>query len=43
MVGVIEFKDYTRITVADIPGLIEGAGECRPWSLFLRHMRELKS
>lgn len=25
MVGVVEFPDYGRITVADIPGLIEGA------------------
>lgn len=25
MVGVIEFKGYNRITMADIPGLIEGA------------------
>jgi len=25
MVGVVEFDDYRRITVADIPGLIEGA------------------
>jgi len=27
MIGVVEFEDYTRITVADIPGLIEGAHE----------------
>src|SRR5580704_5506306 len=25
MVGVVEFDDYRRLTVADIPGLIEGA------------------
>jgi GTP-binding protein len=25
MIGVVEFPDYVRITVADIPGLIEGA------------------
>jgi GTP-binding protein len=25
MIGVVEFPDYTRFTVADIPGLIEGA------------------
>jgi GTP-binding protein len=25
MVGVVEFSDYGRLTVADIPGLIEGA------------------
>jgi GTPase len=25
IVGVVEFPDYSRITVADIPGLIEGA------------------
>ncbi len=25
MVGVVEFDDYQRLTVADIPGLIEGA------------------
>jgi GTP-binding protein len=25
MIGVIEYPDFTRVTVADIPGLIEGA------------------
>jgi GTPase len=25
MIGVVEFSDYSRITVADIPGLIDGA------------------
>lgn len=27
VVGVVEFDDYTRLTVADIPGLIDGASE----------------
>jgi GTP-binding protein len=27
MIGVLEFQDYRRITIADIPGLIEGAHE----------------
>ena len=27
MVGVVEYPDYARITVADIPGLIDGAHE----------------
>lgn len=27
VVGVVEFPDYTRLTVADIPGLIDGASE----------------
>ena len=26
-IGVIKFEDYTKITLADIPGLIEGASE----------------
>jgi GTP-binding protein len=25
MIGVVEYPDYARVTVADIPGLIEGA------------------
>ncbi len=27
VVGIVEFDDYTRMTVADIPGLIDGASE----------------
>ncbi|MCH2206695.1 MAG: GTPase ObgE [Lentisphaerales bacterium] len=43
MVGVIEFEDYTRMTVADIPGLIEGASEnVGLGHYFLRHIERTK-
>lgn len=39
MVGVVEFQDFKRCTVADIPGLIEGAHENRGLGHeFLRHI-----
>ena len=39
MVGVIEYPDYTRITVADIPGLIDGAHDnVGLGHAFLRHI-----
>jgi len=39
MVGVVEFPGYKRCTVADIPGLIEGAHENRGLGHeFLRHI-----
>ena len=38
-VGVLEYEDYSRITVADIPGLIEGAHEnVGLGHAFLRHI-----
>ena len=43
MVGVIEFDDYTRMTIADIPGLIEGASEnVGLGHHFLRHIERTK-
>lgn len=43
MVGVIEFEDFSRITVADIPGLIEGASEnVGLGHYFLRHIERTK-
>lgn len=43
MVGVIEFPDFTQITVADIPGLIEGASEGRGLGHdFLRHVERCR-
>ena len=39
MVGVIEYPDYSRVTLADIPGLIEGAHENIGLGYdFLRHI-----
>lgn len=43
MVGVIEFDDYTRMTIADIPGLIDGASEnIGLGHHFLRHIERTK-
>jgi GTP-binding protein len=42
-IGIVEFKDYTRLTVCDVPGLIEGAH--RNVGLghkFLRHIERCK-
>jgi GTPase len=42
-VGIVEFEDYTRLTVCDVPGLIEGAH--RNVGLgheFLRHIERCK-
>ena len=39
MVGVVEFEDFQRCTIADIPGLIEGAHDNRGLGHeFLRHI-----
>ncbi len=39
MVGTIEYPDFKKVTVADIPGLIEGANEGRGLGHeFLRHV-----
>jgi GTP-binding protein len=41
--GVIEFNDYTRLTFADIPGVIQGASEGKGLGLeFLRHIERTK-
>lgn len=43
MVGVVEFPQYRRCTVADIPGLIEGAHDNRGLGHeFLRHITRCK-
>lgn len=43
MVGVVEFNSFRRCTVADIPGLIEGAHENRGLGHeFLRHITRCK-
>jgi GTP-binding protein len=43
MLGVVEFDDYTRLTVADLPGIIDGAHENRGLGLaFLRHIERTK-
>lgn len=43
MVGVVEYDDYSRVTVADIPGLIEGAHEnIGLGHAFLRHIERTK-
>jgi GTPase len=42
-IGVIEFSDHNRITMADIPGLIEGAHEDRGLGHeFLKHIERTK-
>lgn len=41
--GFIELKDYSRIYIADIPGIIEGASHNRGLGLeFLRHIERTK-
>jgi GTP-binding protein len=43
MIGVIEYPDYRRITVADIPGLIEGAHQgVGLGHEFLRHIERCR-
>lgn len=42
-VGVVELEDYQRTTVADIPGLIEGASQNRGLGHeFLRHIKRCR-
>jgi len=41
--GVVEFDDFSRFTVADLPGIIDGAHENRGLGLaFLRHIERTK-
>jgi GTP-binding protein len=43
MIGVIEYPDFSRVTVADIPGLIEGAHEgIGLGHEFLRHIERCR-
>ncbi len=43
MIGVVEYPDYARVTVADIPGLIEGAHEgIGLGHEFLRHVERCR-
>ncbi|MEJ0000763.1 MAG: GTPase ObgE [Verrucomicrobiota bacterium] len=43
MIGVVEYPDFTRLTVADIPGLIEGAHEgVGLGHEFLRHIERCR-
>ncbi len=43
MIGVVEYPDYKRVTVADIPGLIEGAHEGVGLGYeFLRHIERCR-
>ena len=43
MIGVVEYPDFTRVTVADIPGLIEGAHEGVGLGYeFLRHIERCR-
>ncbi|MCE0521690.1 MAG: GTPase ObgE [Methylacidiphilales bacterium] len=43
MIGVVEYPDFTRVTVADIPGLIEGAHEgVGLGHEFLRHIERCR-
>ena len=37
-IGVVEYSDCGRITVADIPGLIEGAHEDRGLGMLIWHL-----
>jgi GTP-binding protein len=42
-IGFIEFDDYTRVFIADIPGIIKGAHENRGLGFeFLRHIERTK-
>lgn len=41
--GIIEFEDYTRLTICDVPGIIEGAhNNVGLGHAFLRHIRRCK-
>src|SRR5258708_37958327 len=43
MIGVIEYADFARVTVADIPGLIEGAHQGVGLGYeFLRHIERCR-
>jgi GTP-binding protein len=42
-VGIVEFKDFSRLTVCDVPGLIEGAHQnVGLGHAFLRHIKRCK-
>lgn len=41
--GTVEFEDYTRMTIADIPGILEGASQGKGLGLeFLRHIERTR-